>query len=235
MAFIPVKIIICRHLSVVHLLPTVLQSINMIPRILIAKFYLKNVARCLVNIQITNSWEKPNTAKATPVYPLESLQILSFKTAPSTSLDTRGHVKSNCIQIKTNKEISEKSSLPTFMLTNACHITNKIGELRGVASNNNPDVVLITESWLSSSIPDSAITIGNEYIMFRRDRSTPGGRVLAYVHHTIPVSRLTTAEDGKEVLWLLLKPPRIPRPFSSIIACSQTLFIYDMTKHFVMS
>ena len=54
--------------------------------------------------------------------------------------------------------------------------------------------------------------------MFRRDRSTPGGGVLAYVHQSIPVRRLTTAEeDDKEVLWLLLKPPRTPRPFSSII------------------
>ena len=69
------------------------------------------------------------------------------------------------------------------MLTNACHKTNKIDELHGVVSNNNPEVVLITESWLCSSIPDSAITIGNEYIMFRRDRSTPGGGLLAYVHH----------------------------------------------------
>ncbi len=79
-------------------------------------------------------------------------------------------------------------------------------------------MVLVTESWLSSSIPDSAVTTGNECIMFRRDRSTPGEGVLAYVHHSIPASRLTTAEDDdKEVLWLLLKPPRTPRPFSSII------------------
>ena len=54
--------------------------------------------------------------------------------------------------------------------------------------------------------------------MFCRDRPTPSGGVLAYVHHSIPVSRLTTAEeDDKEVLWLLLKAPRTPRPFSSII------------------
>jgi hypothetical protein len=39
-------------------------------------------------------------------------------------------------------------------------------------------VVLITESWLSSSIPDSPMSIGNEYIMFRRDRSTLGGGVV---------------------------------------------------------
>ena len=41
--------------------------------------------------------------------------------------------------------------------------TNKIDELHGVVTDNNPEVVLITESWLSSSIPDSAMSIGNEY------------------------------------------------------------------------
>ena len=58
----------------------------------------------------------------------------------------------------------------------------------------------------------------SEYTMFRPDRSTPGGGVLAYVHQSTPVSRSTTAEvDDKEVLWLLLTPPRTPRPFNSII------------------
>ena len=97
-------------------------------------------------------------------------------------------------------------------------ITNKIDELYGVVANNNPAVVMITESWLSPNIPDSAMMIGNEYAIFRRDRPTPGGGVLAYVHQSIPASRLTTAEeDDKEVLWLLLSPPRTPRPFSSVI------------------
>ena len=104
------------------------------------------------------------------------------------------------------------------MLTNACHITNKIDELYGVVTNNNPAVVMITESWLSPNIPDSAMMIGNEYAIFRRDRPTPGGGVLAYVHQSIPVSRLTTAEeDDKEVLWLLLSPPRTPRPLVIIV------------------
>ena len=36
--------------------------------------------------------------------------------------------------------------------------------------------------------------------------------------YTVPVRRLTTAEeDNKEILWLLLRPPRTSRPFSSII------------------
>ena len=42
--------------------------------------------------------------------------------------------------------------------------------------------------------------------------------MLAYVDTTIPIERLSNFEvDGKEVMWLLLKPRRTPRPFSTII------------------
>ena len=88
----------------------------------------------------------------------------------------------------------------------------------GVVSVNDPSVVMITESWLSTNIPDSAVMIGNNYNIFRLDRRTPGGGVLAYVNTCIPVERISNLEEeGKEVLWLVLKPPRTPRPFSSII------------------
>ena len=102
------------------------------------------------------------------------------------------------------------------------NITNKIDKLYGVVANNNPAVVMITESWLyypgSPCIPYSATMVGNEYAIFCRDKPTPGGGILAYVHQSIPVSGLTTAEvDDKEVLWLLLSQRRTPRPFSSVI------------------
>ena len=42
--------------------------------------------------------------------------------------------------------------------------------------------------------------------------------MLAYVDTTIPIERLSNFEvDGKEVMWLLLKPRRTPRPFSTFI------------------
>ena len=106
--------------------------------------------------------------------------------------------------------------IPSFLLLNACHIGNKTDELSAVVAINKPTVILVT--WLSEAVPDSAISIGPEFKNFRLDRATAGGGVLAYVHSSIPVTRLQTAEvSNKEVLWLLLKPPRTPRPYSSII------------------
>ena len=77
---------------------------------------------------------------------------------------------------------------------------------------------MVTESWLNEDIPDSAVGIGRKFHVYRRDRQTPGGGVLAYVNSDIPSSRLKNLEnDDKEVLWLLLKPKRTPRPFSVVV------------------
>ena len=76
-------------------------------------------------------------------------------------------------------------------------------------------VTIITESGLNPQIPDSIINLGNNYRSYRLDRPTPGGGVLAYVSSYLPTTCLTELEEnGKEVIWLLLKPPRTPRPYS---------------------
>ena len=57
--------------------------------------------------------------------------------------------------------------------------------------------------------------ISNKFNAHRRNRPTPDGGVLAYVNNKIPTTRLRNLEE--DVLWLLLKPPRTPRPYSAII------------------
>ncbi|CAB4032696.1 Hypothetical predicted protein [Paramuricea clavata] len=70
-------------------------------------------------------------------------------------------------------------AVPSFFVTNACHIANKVDELSAVVAINNSSVILVTDSWLSSDIPDSIINIGNTYNSYRLDRHTPGGGILA--------------------------------------------------------
>ena len=111
-----------------------------------------------------------------------------------------------------------KQTVPSVLLTNACHILNKIDELGSIVEINGPDIICITESWLGLSISDNIISIGPSYIPYRKDRETLGGGVITYVKTAIPSSRLSNLEeDYKEVLWLLLKPQRLPRPFSCIV------------------
>ena len=100
----------------------------------------------------------------------------------------------------------------------ACHISNKVDDLHAIVEMNSPSLIMITESWQNTNIPDSDISIGRMFNTYRRDRPTPGGGVLAYVNACIPTTCLKNLEeDNREVLWLLLKPPRTPRPFSVIV------------------
>ena len=109
--------------------------------------------------------------------------------------------------------------VPTLLLTNACHILNKKDELYAVIENNDIDVTIITESWLTSDTPTSNVSVGLHTTTFRKDRtSRAGGGVVAFVKNYLPNKHLTNLEiEDKEVLWLLLSPKRFPRPYSCII------------------
>ncbi len=72
-----------------------------------------------------------------------------------------------------------KPPLPSIFLTNARSLANKMDELRlWVATNNivkNSCVLLITETWLNSSIPDTAIELAGR-TLYRHDRTTDSGK-----------------------------------------------------------
>ena len=76
--------------------------------------------------------------------------------------------------------------MPTILLTNVCHILNKVDDLHAIVELNNPSLIMITESWFNINVPDSAVWIGSMFNIYRRDRLTPGGGILAYlnVKHT---------------------------------------------------
>jgi hypothetical protein len=106
----------------------------------------------------------------------------------------RGHVPSNCIYINGGSKIMSK--LASFLVTNACHVTNKIDELASVIELNNADITIVMESWLSDCIPSSVVNIGKSFKIFCKDRPIPGGGILAYVHNYIPTERLHYLETN---------------------------------------
>lgn len=70
----------------------------------------------------------------------------------------------------------------TMVVSNVRSILPRINELCTVISNINPPFVCLTETWLHSDVPDSAIDLNNEYISFRKDRtSSRGGGVCVYI------------------------------------------------------
>ena len=58
---------------------------------------------------------------------------------------------------------------------------------------------MVTETWLSKNIPDSAIKIGNNYEIFRLNRDTLGGGILANISSYIRVERGTHLEESSNI------------------------------------
>ena len=109
--------------------------------------------------------------------------------------------------------------LPSLFLSNSRSLVNKIDELSETVFSLSVDIVVITETWLSPNVNNSAINL-NGFSTFRHDRQDGrrGGGVCIYVNDRIPVVHLKKLSHPEvESLWLLIKPSRLPRGFNSII------------------
>ena len=124
-------------------------------------------------------------------------------------------------KISTVKPVASSQCVPSLFLSNVMSLAPKIDEVNSVVINANVDVVCITETWLQSHIPDSVVAI-NGYNLIRRDRrDARRGGVCMYIKSSIPFTVLEDPEDEKcsfEVLWIKMRPTRLPRGISSIIA-----------------
>ena len=109
--------------------------------------------------------------------------------------------------------------LPSVLLCNVRAIANKIDELECVCNLNSADVVCVTETWLTDTIPDSAVSM-KKYVLFRRDRPIYAGGIAAYINCAIPCRIVSTpmlVDSPTEILWIKLHPRRLPRPVSIIL------------------
>lgn len=97
------------------------------------------------------------------------------------------------VNVKTSKP--DSGLMPSLLLSNVCHISNKVNELQSIMLLNNASIAIITESWLNAQTADSIINLGNNYRSYRLDRPTPGGGVLAYVSSRFLFLVYTTLRD----------------------------------------
>ena len=94
----------------------------------------------------------------------------------------------------------------------------KVDELALFLRTNNVDIACITETWLKSTVPSSAIDIAG-YSLVRNDRHDYiiGGGVCVYIRNTIRYKLLTELrDDDVESLWITIRPKRLLRNVSII-------------------
>lgn len=99
-------------------------------------------------------------------------------------------------------------------------LTPKVIEVAEFAGRLDIDLLCISETWLKEHVADSVVEIPN-YSIIRRDRQgVQHGSVCLYVKDTY--SKLCVLKDliccaDHEILWVLLRPKRLPRGFSCIV------------------
>ena len=101
-----------------------------------------------------------------------------------------------------NPHRANKSDVLKCTLINARSICNKLPELYYLLYANDYDILLFTESWLNTNIPDSLLDPENKYALFRCDRiNSTGGGVCAFVakHLTAVEVNLTDSFPNVEM------------------------------------
>ena len=127
-----------------------------------------------------------------------------------------------------SKRISS-SVLPTIFLSNCNHVANKLDELYVLSTDASLqlDIISLTETWLDDFTPDAVCHLP-DFNLYRKDRTYAlGGGVLCYIHHSINVQIIEPTADANniddhysssfEVLWLILRPRVLPRPYSQLL------------------
>ena len=113
--------------------------------------------------------------------------------------------------VKRTKAADQPRTSLVCYLINARSIVNKLAELTTFVGMHQPDLILITETWLNDDITDAEIKIPG-YQLFRRDRKQKnGGGCLIYSKNYIRMSEeneLTTEiEPNIQIIWVKIQIP----------------------------
>ena len=126
------------------------------------------------------------------------------------------------LKISTAKPAASLQFVPSLFLLNDMSLAPKIDEVNSVVINADVNVVCITETWLQSHIPDSVVAkMATTSLEGTGEIYAIHGGVCMHIKVSIPFTILGDLKDESvsfEVLWIKLRPIRLPRGISSIIA-----------------
>ena len=81
--------------------------------------------------------------------------------------------------------------------------TGKMSELHSLSLQKDIDIISLSETWLTSAVPDRLLSIDGFSFPFRCDRDRPYGGVAVYVSNSLCAQRLSDLEfPSVESVWL---------------------------------
>ena len=93
------------------------------------------------------------------------------------------------VNTKCRKSPMNEASTLTLLYTNAQSLVNKMNEMKVVVTINNPDIIIVTETWTNESIADAHLNIEGYDIIERSDRNDThmgrGGGILVYAKKSL--------------------------------------------------
>ena len=102
------------------------------------------------------------------------------------------------------ESVQPNTNTINILYTNAQSIVNKIDELRSVAFDIKPDIILINESWTHKDITTAYLHIQGYELSARKDRTDTfagrGGGLLVYSRNGIIVSERNAKSIFNQVL-----------------------------------
>ena len=94
----------------------------------------------------------------------------------------------------------------------------KIDELRHYITYSNLDLICLTETRLQEHIHNNVVAISGFNLLHRDRKYGQYGGVCIYIRDSIQFSLLDDLfEPSFEVIWVKIRPDRLPRGFSNVI------------------
>ena len=106
----------------------------------------------------------------------------------------------------------------SLLVTNTMSLAPKIDEVNYFATRKNPDLICLTETWLTEAISENCINIPGYYLICKNRPTGAHGGVCVYINNLIQYKTLDQLHHPKlEVLWVYIRPKRLPRGIPCIV------------------
>ncbi len=173
-----------------------------------------------------------NTLSADPAWPLEILRNNVLNNDHLNNRRRRRKHRGRLAGIRNRlRKRAHSPPLPSILLANVQSLENKMDDLRARISFQRDirdcNIFCLTETWLTPTVPDTAVTPSDNFSVLRMDRSAEagknkGGGVRFFINKKWCDSRnisilSRSCSPHLEHLSIICRPFYLPREFTSII------------------